>query len=120
MPITIKDTTVLEGLITHYAHPRLIDLLKWFVVRYSETVITCAYEARSRPSPHDSIPYRAVDVRSTVFKFPEDVVADVNLHWIYDAERPNFKCALYHDTGRGVHIHLQVHDATMQTYSREV
>jgi hypothetical protein len=112
MPIQIKDTTVLEGLLTFPAHPTLIKLLAWFSIRYSQTVITCGWEKRGRPSTHDCIPYRAVDVRSTVFEHPEDVEADINQHWIYDPERHDMRCAVYHDIGRGAHIHLQVHELT--------
>ncbi|GAG88238.1 unnamed protein product, partial [marine sediment metagenome] len=35
-----------------------------------------------------------------------------NAHWIYDPERLEKKCAKFHNTGQGVHIHLQVHRNT--------
>ena len=110
--IQIKDINVLEGMLKHPAHPKLIALLKWFAVRFSQTVITCAFEERDYPSVHCTIPLRGVDVRSRVFENPVGVVEDINKHFTYDPQRPGLTCALYHDTGRGPHIHLQVHDRT--------
>lgn len=110
--IRIKNTTVLESLIIHPFHSRMIELIKWFCVRYSEVVITGGFEERSYPSVHSVVKVRGLDVRSRIYEDPEAVVEDVNRHWIYDPERPEKVCAMYHDTGRGKHIHLQVHDNT--------
>jgi len=110
--IRVKDHKVLEGMLRHPAHPKLIELVLWFAVRYSETVFTCAYEARDYPSVHSTIPFRGMDVRSRVFKDPQKVEDDINANWIYDPERPHLKCAIYHNMGRGRHIHLQVCDRT--------
>lgn len=110
--IRVKNTTVLESLLVHPAHPKLIRLVVWFAIRYSDTVLTGGYEERSYPSVHSVVPFRGMDVRSRVFPDPELVVTDVNLYWIYDPERPWLECAVYHDTGRGPHIHLQVCDRT--------
>jgi hypothetical protein len=111
--IRVKDIHVLEALLSHTAHPHLIALMQWFVVRYSETMITCAYEKRDYPSVHDMEPYRAMDIRSSVFENPQAVVDDINAHWVYDPERPRYRVAIYHNTGRGDHIHVQVHDRTL-------
>lgn len=113
MPITIKDHTVLAGMMRRASHPVLIDLCVWFVVRYSNTVFTCAFEERDYPSVHSTDPLRGMDVRSTVFKNPQAVADDVNNNWIYDPGRPWLNCAVYHDMGRGAHIHLQVCDKTV-------
>jgi len=111
--ITIKDTEVLNSILTHRAHPKMVELIVWFTVRYSQTVFTCAFEARDYPSVHDEDPYRGMDVRSWVFDDPQAVVDDINNHFQYDPERPEIKTAIYHDVGRGRHIHLQVHDRTI-------
>jgi hypothetical protein len=111
--IQIKDIHVLHAMLTHQAHPILAELMQWFCVRYSQTMITCAYEKREYPSVHSLEPYRAMDVRSWVFTDPQAIVDDINAHWIYDPARPQYKVALYHDMGRGAHIHLQVHDRTV-------
>jgi hypothetical protein len=112
--IRIKDHTVLEGMLSHPAHPALIELLKWFVVRYSETVFTCGYEVREKPGVHSTIPFRGMDVRSTVFEDPKAVETDVNEHWMYDPDRPQKQCCILHNTGRGMHLHLQACDATVE------
>lgn len=110
--IQIKDTTVLESLILHPAHPRLIEVLLWICDRYPVVVLTGMFEERDYPSVHSTIPVRACDIRSWVYKHPEKVEADINAHWEYDPERPEMKVAIFHDTGRGPHIHIQAHDRT--------
>ena len=111
--IRIKDHDVLESLLIHAAHPCLIALLKWVVCRYSETIFTLGFEERKDPSVHDVIPYRGADIRSSIYDDPKSIEDDINAHWQYDHSRPDMKCAKYHDTGRGVHIHLQVHSNTV-------
>jgi len=110
--IQIKNIDVLESMLIHPAHPKLIELLKWFSVRYSNTVFTGMFEERDYPSVHSTIPVRGMDIRSRVFDDPQAVADDVNNNWIYDPDRPWLKCALYHDVGRGPHFHLQVSEKT--------
>lgn len=110
--IRIKNYKVLESMLIHPAHPKLIELLEWICVRYSEVVFTGMYEDRDYPSTHSTIPVRAMDIRSWIYGEPQKVTDDINTHWIYDSERRELKCAVYHDTGKGKHIHLQVHDNT--------
>jgi hypothetical protein len=112
--IRIKNTKVLESMLIHPAHPKLIDLLVWFCVRYSSTVFTGMFEERDYPSVHSVVPVRGMDVRSSVFSDPQMVEADVNDNWVYDPDRPWFNCALFHDVGRGPHFHLQVSDKTVR------
>lgn len=110
--IKVKDIHVLESILSHQAHPKLVDLLKWFSIRYSNTIFTCAFEERDYPSVHSMDPYRGMDIRSWFYDAPQVVADDVNDHWQYDPKRPERKCAIYHDVGRGAHLHLQVHDNT--------
>ena len=111
--IRIKDIETLEGMLIHATHLILINLLKWTVVRYSDTVFTCGWEQRKTPSVHSMIPLRGMDIRSRIYDNPQSVVDDINAHWEYDHERPEMRCAIYHDVGRGQHIHLQAHDHTI-------
>ena len=110
--IIIKDHEVMESLLIHAAHPKLIALLKWVVCRYSQTLFTLGWEKRNYPSVHDVIPFRGIDIRSRIYSDPQSIEDDINAHWVYDYKRPEKMCAKYHDTGRGVHIHLQAHDNT--------
>lgn len=110
--IQVKNHKVLESLLAYPAHPNLIALVTWFACRYSETVLTGGFEQRAETSVHSVIPFRGMDVRSRIYEDPQGVAGDVNDHWTYHLARPWMMCAIYHDTGRGPHIHLQVHDNT--------
>jgi len=110
--IQVKNLKVLESLMMHPAHPKLIELIQWCCIRHSQTVITGGYEWRGYSSVHSTIPFRGLDIRSRVFNDPQGVVDDINRHWTYDPKRSSKKCAIYHDMGRGPHIHLQVHQRT--------
>jgi len=116
MPICFKDYKVMKQcmLVTH--HPKLIALNMWFVVRYSNPTMTSSYR-KNKIHPEDSgihctIPLRATDWRSRDYPEPEKIAEDINKHWSYDPQRPELKCCIYHDTGRGFHFHLQVHERT--------
>lgn len=111
--IQIKDIEVLKSILTHQAHPMLVRVVEWFAVRYSQTVFTCAYEKRNYSSVHDLDPYQGMDVRSWLFEDPQAIADDINAHWQYDPARPTIKTAIYHNVGRGKHIHLQAHDRTI-------
>lgn len=116
--IQIKNHKVLESLLVQRAHSKLIALVTWFVCRYSETVLTGGFEQRAGASVHSVVPYRGMDVRSRIYKDPQGVADDVNDHWVYDPDRPWLMCAVYHDTGRGPHIHLQAHVNTSRRRER--
>jgi len=117
--IKIKNLEVLESLLIHAFHPNLIELLNWFCTRYSDVVFTGGYEERDYPSVHSTIPVRGEDMRSKIYEDPQAVADDVNAHWIYDTDRPQMLCAIYHDTGRGLHIHLQCSKNTIYRRSFE-
>ena len=112
MAITIKDWKVLKGMLVVAYHPKMIALAMWVAVRYSKLVLTSAYRMGDS-GVHGQIPCRGIDIRSWHYNDPQVVVDDINVHWRYDPyKRPEMMCAIYHDTGSGKHIHLQVHDNT--------
>ena len=115
--IRFKNLNVLASMFKEPWHPILISLFKWILVRYSKNtvLITQAYEKRNYPSVHSMSPLRGLDLRSWAFKDPppEEVEKDINEHWMYDPQRKDMKVCLYHDTGRGIHFHLQVHPRTI-------
>jgi len=115
--IKIKNYKVLNALMSVPYHPKLIDLNQWCCVRYSSWMFTSGYRREKIHSKdsgiHCTIPCRANDIRSLNLEDPQSVCDDINKHWIYDPKRPRFKCAKYHNTGRGWHIHLQVHNRTI-------
>jgi len=116
MTVQIKSWKVLRGMLVVAFHPRMIGMALWIVTRYSNVVFTSAYRPKKI---HDkdsgiaaTIPCRHLDIRSWIYKEPQKIVDDINEHWIYDPKRPHLTCAVLHDTGKGVHIHLQCHDRT--------
>lgn len=114
--IKIKSTKVLTGLLLVPFHANMTHLANWIVVRLSEVVFTSAYRPQKIHAKDSGIaatnPCRHLDIRSYVYGDPRGIVDDINSHWAYDPKRPRLKCAILHDTGLGVHIHLQVHDNT--------
>jgi len=117
MAIKIKSWKTLKGMTVVSTHIRMIALQSWLVTRLSEVVFTSAYRKKKIHSKDSGIasmiPCRHRDIRSWIYDDPQAICDDINAHWIYDPKRPQKKCAIYHDSGQGVHIHLQVHDNTM-------
>ena len=63
---------------------------------------------------HGSLPLRGIDLRCREDHFGALIKDFVNSHWEYDPSRPEIDCCIYHDTGLGKHIHLQVHPNTRE------
>ena len=120
--IRFKSDSVKKSYHGHTGHHKLKELVAWLCDR-QEVLITQGYEKRNYVSVHSMIPFRGVDIRSWIYKNPLDVVKTINDAWCYDEIRPEKKCAMYHDVGRGKHIHLQVHDNTKfidHQYTRKI
>lgn len=109
--IHIKSWKVLKGMLIVRFHPKMIALAEWVTVRYSEVVFTSAYRKDDK-GVHGTIPCRGLDIRSWIYDEPQKIVDDINKHWEYDFKRPEKKCAILHNIGKGEHIHLQVHRRT--------
>jgi len=110
MSFTVKDHRVLIALLKHSYHRKLVALVAWCYIRLSEVVITSAFR-EGDAGVHGS--GRGIDLRSSVFNDPQAIANEINTHWKYDPARPHMVCALYHDSGQGPHIHLQVCEATI-------
>lgn len=87
-----------------------MDYLKNLVTR---VVITSAYREGDH-GVHGTVPCRGLDIRSFIYEKPRHIVDVLNETFSYDFQRPGMKAAMYHDSGHGRHIHLQVHDHTVQ------
>jgi len=132
--IKIKSAKVLTGLMTVAFHPNMIHLANWIAVRLSEVVFTSAYR-KDDLGIAGMVPCRHLDIRSWIYEKGWEVADDINAHWTYDPDRPQYKCALYHakcpkcgqdhryvftklceacgkDITYHYHIHCQVHDNT--------
>jgi len=115
IPINIKSLKIVKGLFRKPWHHKLIALYLWMLGQFGneKIIITCAWEKRKGKSPHNVDPLRAIDIRSWIFGDAKKIEYFINKSWLYDPDRPWLTCAVYHDTGRGPHIHLQVHDNTV-------
>jgi len=106
MAIKIKSIGVLRNLLRAVYDDKLILLIAWVITRYSDVVFTSGYREGDK-GVHGTLPCRGMDIRSWIYNDPQAIVDNINEHFSYDSDRPNKKCAVLHDTGRGMHIHLQ-------------
>lgn len=65
---------------------------------------------------HHTIPHRAMDVRTHSLSSSEltTITRKLNSAFDYDPEREKLCVALDHDSGFGMHLHLQVRDDTRE------
>jgi hypothetical protein len=117
MSIKINDSKVFAALLEVPYHKKLVAMALWYAYRYNDPTLTSAHRKQKvwegDSGIHMAIPGRALDWSIAGLSDPKKVVTDVNNHWEYDPKRPEMKCAIYHDVGQGLHIHLQVHDSTV-------
>lgn len=81
-----------------------------------ELTITSLYRMNDS-GVHGSIPLRGMDLRMRNRDVGRQIVKYINEKWIYDPEREHIKCAMIHNVGLGLHIHLQVHPNTEEVES---
>lgn len=110
-----KNEEVFRSAFVKPWHPKLIDLSFWVCGLDVEVIYTCLYEKRDYPSVHSLDILRGFDLRSRVISDPEVIRDMANYHWIYDPARPKKKVCTWHDTGRGIHFHFQVHPKTIRS-----
>jgi len=63
---------------------------------------------------HGTLPLRGLDLRCQDDELGEKIARYVKSHYVYDPKQPDKNCCLYHNVGWGKHIHLQVHDNTIE------
>lgn len=133
--IGYKNHKVLTRMLTKAWHPKAIELLVWLTFSvHTEAghnlIVTSAWRPTRIHSNdsgiHTTIPLRAFDLRShrwvededdghyeSIFGvLPERIRDAVNHCWQYDKYRPHLKVCVFHDTGKGWHLHMQVHPNT--------
>lgn len=79
--------------------------------RFGEKVITSLFRI-SDSGVHGTLPLRGLDFRCKNLNHGKEVAMFVNDKWFYDSERPLMKCCLCHNTGKGLHLHIQTHPNT--------
>lgn len=92
-------------------NPKLTDLCMDVDREFGEGVYTSAFRPYDT-GVHGTIPLRAIDRRCRNEKVGKLMAALINELWRYDDERPHLDVAVFHDTGLGPHLHLQVHRNT--------
>lgn len=91
---------------------RLRELMEWVEERWpGEPVVTSLFRPGD-PGVHGTIPLRGVDLRMRDSIKGLELAQMINAVWVYDPDRPHMKCAIFHDVGQGMHMHLQVHPRT--------
>lgn len=76
-------------------------------------VITSAYRQGDSGVHGDcrGIDFRTWDISPALLS---ELCSEVNSNWVYDPNRPEKEVLIYHDVGRGPHLHCQVHPNTQR------
>ena len=62
---------------------------------------------------HGTLPLRGIDLRCFDDEVGIIIEAWINRNWTYDSNRPHKMCCIFHDTGKGNHLHIQTHSNTV-------
>ena len=62
---------------------------------------------------HGTLPLRGIDFRMRDFDIGRLVEKKINEKWCYDSKRSGVQCAVFHDVGKGIHLHIQSHQNTV-------
>lgn len=117
--ICYKNDTVERAAAQIQRDPKLSILLTFWHHHWPEhTLITESWRPARHPGDlHSLVPYRAIDLRSFTFGNPITIANLFNSEWIYDPDRPEKSCCVYH--GEHKHFHLQVHPHTIRRVDYE-
>lgn len=97
-----------------FIHPHLRALLAWLETRLGFILrITSLYRIGD-DGVHGTLPLRGADLGCHVESIARIIVDLINAHWVYDPSRLQYAVAIAHDTGKGFHIHVQVHNNTTE------
>lgn len=95
-----------------FIDPLLRELVAWAESLFiDEPVVTSLYRIGD-DGVHGQLPLRGIDIRCRDSELGFDIEREVNAKWAYDPSRPTTKCCMFHDVGRGEHLHFQVHPNT--------
>lgn len=114
--IIIKDIGVMTGMLERRFSPLLVLIVVWVAKKYG-VVLTESYRPkRHRNDLHGTLPVRAVDIRSWCYPDSKayQIMHEINQKWEYDPKRPDKMVAIVHNSGKGIHMHIQVHPNTQR------
>ena len=63
---------------------------------------------------HGQLPLRGIDYRMKNMEIGKVIEKVINEKWCYDPARPHKKVAVFHDVGKGIHLHVQSHPNTVR------
>ena len=109
--LDVKDYDVFYSLLANSYHYKLIEVVWWINKKYGDLMFTCG-KRHGDTGVHGTDPCRGIDLRSWIYKDPQEVVDSVNDIFVYDPDRPDKSVAMLHNAGSGEHIHIQVHPNT--------
>jgi len=92
-------------------HPKLITIVEAVDIEFGPGLLTSIYR-RGDKGCHGTMPVRAVDRRCRNYSAGQVIEKWINDRWHYDLTRPEKQCCIFHDIGKGLHLHFQVHDNT--------
>jgi len=112
--IQIKDVHVLKALLNRRIDGRLLEIILWVAQEYGLCFTEGWRDLGRSGDVHNTDPLRAVDLRSWFYRpdVAKEIEAAINARWSYDHRRPEKNCAWIHNSGQGVHFHVQVHPNT--------
>jgi hypothetical protein len=105
------DIMFIDYMQMKFINPDLREIMREIENEFGPQLATSLYRIDD-PGVHGTLPLRGVDLREKNYAVGRIKEAWVNNLWQYDYERPEKKVAIYHNTGSGYHLHLQVHKNT--------
>lgn len=106
MKIDIKNLEFID--------PKLREISTWLEKTTGlEFTVTSLYRVGDH-GVHGCIPLRGVDLRLWSHAAGRLFESMINEKFQYDPERPEKKCAVFHDVGKGIHLHIQTHPNTKE------
>jgi hypothetical protein len=97
-----------------FLHYHLRAVLRWVSSRFGMCFVITSLYRMDDNGVHGQLPCRGTDLRCHSETLAEEICNLINAHWTYDPERPGMNVAIAHDTGRGYHLHIQVHPNTLE------
>lgn len=115
--IHIKDPDILISLLERRFEPLLIEIIAMIARRWGLTITKGWEPKRHMNDLHGTLPGRAIDLRFWDYGSDQaayEIAHQVNRMWQYDPKRPEKLVAFVHDSGQGIHFHIQVSENTIR------
>lgn len=115
--IKIKSDIVLKGLLLG-KYPDILIEMCFEVIKYIRAfgIVPVLSSTFREGSAGVHGVFRGIDFRTWQLTMSQinDILNKINSKYQYDGNRPNMAVLIYHDTGRGPHLHLQSHPNTIK------